>query len=377
MTPPSLQSRVNLSEVLSHTGSVVEQAGADHTIADTPLTKHSDVVGFDAPVNLNLHRPTTVGNLFIDGLREASNLCFNIWNEGLTSKSRIHAHDQYKVHLAQNFERCFYRRSWVQHNANGCTAIADGSEKSMKVFYGFNMNGDVVAPCIDVILIAFFGVFNHEMSIEHGVRAERRSEATNHRWSEREVGDKVSIHDVEMQPVQPCVKRFLAVRSEVCKIGREDTWCDDHAIPVPPQTTPFEEDCHTDIAPSNSVQTHIMRHLERQNGEHMGEVRDISDSEFNDTINGSEWVIVDFWAPWCAPCKAIGPVLAAVAEEREVVVAKVDTDQHQATAGQLGVRSIPALFMYHNGTMVSSKTGGMPKPKLLAWIDEVMNADDF
>ena len=116
---------------------------------------------------------------------------------------------------------------------------------------------------------------------------------------------------------------------------------------------------------------------EPPDGEHMGEVRNISDSEFNDTINASEWVIVDFWAPWCAPCKAISPVLEAVANERELVVAKVDTDQHQATAGQLGVRSIPALFMYHNGTMVSSKTGGMPKPKLLAWIDEVMNADDF
>jgi len=132
--------------------------------------------------------------------------------------------------------------------------------------------------------------------------------------------------------------------------------------------------------PANSTQaaqTPIMRRLEGGFGETMGEVRNISDSEFNDTINASEWVIVDFWAPWCAPCKAIGPVLEAVANEREVLVAKVDTDQNQATAGQLGVRSIPALFMYRNGTMVSSKTGGMPKPKLLAWIDEVMNADDF
>jgi thioredoxin 1 len=120
-----------------------------------------------------------------------------------------------------------------------------------------------------------------------------------------------------------------------------------------------------------------MLHPDRCLGEPMGEVRNVSDSEFNDTVNETEWVIVDFWAPWCAPCKAIGPVLEAVAQEREILVAKVDTEQNTSTAGQLGVRSIPALFIYRNGTMVSQKTGSMPKPKLLAWIDEVMTADDF
>ena len=129
--------------------------------------------------------------------------------------------------------------------------------------------------------------------------------------------------------------------------------------------------------PSDLAQTPIMGPLDGVLGEDMGEVRNVSDSEFNDTVNETEWVIVDFWAPWCAPCKAIGPVLEAVAEEREILVAKVDTEQNTATAAQLGVRSIPALFMYRNGTIVSQKTGSMPKAKLLAWIDEVMTADDF
>lgn len=129
--------------------------------------------------------------------------------------------------------------------------------------------------------------------------------------------------------------------------------------------------------PSDLAQTPIMGPLDGVLGEDMGEVRNVSDSEFNDTVNATEWVIVDFWAPWCAPCKAIGPVLEAVAEEREILVAKVDTEQNTATAAQLGVRSIPALFMYRNGAIVSQKTGSMPKAKLLAWIDEVMTADDF
>ena len=109
----------------------------------------------------------------------------------------------------------------------------------------------------------------------------------------------------------------------------------------------------------------------------MGEVRNVSDSEFNDTVNDSEWVIVDFWAPWCAPCKAIGPVLESVAQEREILVAKVDTEQNSGTAAQLGVRSMPALFIDRNGSNLSQRVGSMPKTKLLSWIDEVMSADDF
>ena len=108
----------------------------------------------------------------------------------------------------------------------------------------------------------------------------------------------------------------------------------------------------------------------------MGEVRSVSDSEYENSIKDSEWVLVDFWAPWCGPCKALAPVLEQVASEREILIAKVDTDSNPANAGK-GVRGIPALFLYHNGSLVGKQSGAMPKPALLNWIDQHMTADDF
>ena len=111
--------------------------------------------------------------------------------------------------------------------------------------------------------------------------------------------------------------------------------------------------------------------------ENMGEVRSVTDSEYENSIKDSEWVLVDFWAPWCGPCKALAPVLEQVASEREILIAKVDTDSNPANAGKLGVRGIPSLFLYHNGNLVAKQSGAMPKPALLNWIDQHMTADDF
>ncbi len=109
----------------------------------------------------------------------------------------------------------------------------------------------------------------------------------------------------------------------------------------------------------------------------MGEVRAVTDGDFETTVNGSGWVLVDFWAPWCGPCKAIAPILEQVAGERELLVAKVDTDSNPMNAGRLGVRGIPAHFLFNDGKLISQKAGSMPKLQLLKWIDEHMNTDDF
>ena len=112
-------------------------------------------------------------------------------------------------------------------------------------------------------------------------------------------------------------------------------------------------------------------------GEIMGQVKSVTDSEFDSAINGDEWVLVDSWAPWCGPCKALGPILEQIAEEMPVTIAKVNTDSDSMNAAKLGVRGIPALFLFHNGKMVANQTGMVPKPALTNWLNQQMSASDF
>ena len=109
----------------------------------------------------------------------------------------------------------------------------------------------------------------------------------------------------------------------------------------------------------------------------MGEVKAITDSEFEGTLNDNEWVLVDFWAEWCGPCKAIAPILNDLAADRDILVAKVDTDANTMHAARLGVRGIPALFLFKNGNIVDNKSGLMSKAALTTWVDNHMTADDF
>ena len=99
----------------------------------------------------------------------------------------------------------------------------------------------------------------------------------------------------------------------------------------------------------------------------------ITDGTFDEEIKNSKLpILVDFWAEWCGPCKQIGPALEELAMELEgkVKIAKVDVDTNPSAAASMGVRGIPALFIFKDGEVVSNRAGAAPKAALQSWIEE-------
>ena len=99
----------------------------------------------------------------------------------------------------------------------------------------------------------------------------------------------------------------------------------------------------------------------------------VTDDTFSAEVLNSEIpVVVDFWAEWCGPCKQIGPALEELSDEMagKVKIAKVNVDENPNSPAQLGVRGIPALFLFKDGNVVSNKTGAAPKAALEGWIND-------
>ena len=102
-----------------------------------------------------------------------------------------------------------------------------------------------------------------------------------------------------------------------------------------------------------------------------GAVVELDEPQFSARISGHSLAIVDFWAPWCAPCRAFAPTFAAAAVRHpDVLFAKVNTENEQGLAAQFGIRSIPTLMVFRDDIIVYAEAGALPA----AALEEVIGA---
>jgi thioredoxin 1 len=103
---------------------------------------------------------------------------------------------------------------------------------------------------------------------------------------------------------------------------------------------------------------------------------ELTDANFAQTIEGSQVpVLVDFWAPWCGPCRIIGPIVDKLAQSygEQLQVGKVNTDENPSVASQFNIRSIPTILFFKDGKVVDSVIGAVPEDQLKQKVDSVLN----
>jgi len=104
--------------------------------------------------------------------------------------------------------------------------------------------------------------------------------------------------------------------------------------------------------------------------------QDLTEEVFAETIENNDLVILDFWAEWCGPCKAYGPVYERVSEEfPDVVFGKIDTEDQQGLAGMFGIRSIPTTIAFKEGIGVFMQPGALPEDALRDLVAKLQELD--
>jgi thioredoxin 1 len=105
-------------------------------------------------------------------------------------------------------------------------------------------------------------------------------------------------------------------------------------------------------------------------------VVELTNDNFEQTITDSEFVIVDFWAPWCAPCRSFAPTYEKVSEDYEnIVFAKVNTEQEQQIAQHFQIRSIPTLMIFREKVIIFSQPGALPESAFKQLVDRAGELD--